>query len=515
MRSAGVRVYGFPVAVLGVLALTGAMVQACAAGDTTTDTPGSDASLTDTGGGKDSGTGDGAKDTGTGKDSGADVVLFETGPNDIPIGQACKPGDVCAMGGKCQEMTPGKSFCTIDCGTGCPAGSYCSTIGGKTLCAPDLGNQCLTCAGSVDCPIPTDQCVTAPKGDKFCARDCSVLDDCPSGFTCVDAAGYPGNVTSGGDAGVDSGPSGGARICVPAGGDSCSCDTKRDGVQRTCEVANASGTCSGTEHCTASTKTWDGCDARTPAVESCNSVDDDCNGKIDDGKPNDLCSAIGGPPPNAVWDCSTVTTPATCQLGVCAAGWTGYPVPTDPKTGCVCKVDANEPGNNSCTKPTNLGAVSDATTTAVVATGTLSSDTDVDVYVFTATNTVTLASGPNSFHVGINFDAAGNPGDEFLFDVVHGGTCTDTPPANHSSLKSYTWCVDGSQTVGGALRGEAPCGATNVAHCSDHSSAYYLRVKRNPLALGTCNAYKINITAKGGAACVFTGTQCETPAPSP
>jgi hypothetical protein len=513
MRSAGVRVYGFPIAVLGVLALTGALVQACAAGDTTTDTPEVDGGLGD-GAGKDTGSGDAAKDTGAVKDTGVDVILFEAGPNDVPIGQSCKAGDTCALGGKCQEITPGKSFCTIDCGTGCPAGSYCSTIGGKTLCAPDVGNECMTCVGSVDCPIPTDQCVTAPKGDKFCARDCSVLDDCPTGFTCVDAAGYPGSVTGGGDAGVDSGGSGGARICVPAAGDSCGCDAKRDGVQRTCSIANTSGTCSGTEHCTASKTAWEGCDARTPAVETCNGVDDDCNGKIDDGKPNDLCSPIGGPPPNAVWACSTATTPPTCQLGACAAGWSDYPAKSNPATGCACKVDAAEP-NDTCAKPTNLGTVSDATATAVVAAGTLSGDADVDVFVFTATNTVTLASGPNGFHVGINFDAAGNPGGEFVFDVVHGGTCTDTAASNHAALTSYTWCVDGSATVGGAIRGEAPCGATGIAHCSDHSSAYYVHVRRKPGAPPTCNGYKINITAKGGAACDFAGTQCESPAPSP
>ncbi len=513
MRSAGVRVFGFPFAVLGALgalALSGVLVQACAAGDTTTDAPSSDATPGDTGA-KDSGAGDAAKDTG--KDTGADVGVFETGPNDVPIGTACKTTDVCAMGGKCQEITPGKSYCTIDCGAGCPAGSYCSTIAGKTLCAPDVGNECARCAGSVDCPLPTDQCVTAPKGDKFCARDCTLLSDCPSGFSCVDAAGYPGNATGGGDAGVDSGSSGGPRICVPAGGDSCGCDAKRDGVQRTCEVTNASGTCGGTEHCTASASAWQGCDARTPSVEVCNGVDDDCNGKIDDGKPNDLCAPLGGPPPNATWACSTATTPATCQLGACNAGYAAYPVPTDPKTGCVCPTDAAEP-NDNCSQPTNLGTIADDATAPLVATGTISSDTDIDVFVFTAKNKVTLASGPNSFHVGISCVAAADtPGGEVVFDVVHSGTCADSPPSAQTALTSYNWCVDGQATalVGAetVMRGEGPCSDTSVNHCTDHSSAYYVRVRRKPGVTPTCGAYRLTITAHGGTACDFATGRCE------
>lgn len=510
MRSAGVRLFGVPLAVASVVALAGLLVQACATGDTNengdTDTgvPDviTDGLVADTGGDTSPDT---AKDTGNG-----DVVLFEAGPGEVDIGQPCKATDTCAAGGKCTEITTGKSYCTVDCGSGCPTGTYCTTIAGKQLCAPDLGNQCIRCAGSLDCTMPTDQCVTAPKGDKFCARDCTTLGDCPSGFTCVEAAGYPGNATSGGDAGVDGG-SGAPRICVPAAGDSCPCDTKRNGVQRTCEVTNATGTCAGSEKCTGASKTWEGCDARTPSSESCNGTDDDCDGKIDQGVGNDLCASVGAPPPNAAWGCTAATTPPSCVIGSCAAGWVAYPAPTDPKTGCVCPVDKAEP-NDACAKATNIGTIADNAAAPLVVTGTISGDVDVDVFTFTAKNTANFVSGPNSFHVGVNFDAAGNPGSEFVFDVVHGATCLDSPAAKTSSLTSYNWCVDGSDD--GVGRGESPCDVNGGAsatqrHCADHTSVYFLRVHRKTGATPTCNPYKINITARGGPACDFAGGRCE------
>jgi hypothetical protein len=498
MTSAGVRVFGVSVAIVGVLVCAAAFVPACATGDTSATQPGEDV-----------GTDGSVKDTGgdgpVTPDGNSDVPLFETGPNEIPIGSPCNTGDLCAMGGTCTEITPGKSYCTIPCGAGCPTGSYCSTISGNTLCAPDVGNECARCAGSIDCPMPTDQCVTSPLGDKFCARDCTTMGDCPSGFDCVDAAGYPAVTTPAGDAGA------GPRICVPTAGGSCACDSKRDGVTRTCSVTNSFGTCSGSEKCNASKSAFEGCDARTPAAETCNGIDDDCNGKIDDGDPNVLCAGVGPLPPNTTsWACSAATTPPSCTIGTCNAGWTDYPVPTDPKTGCTCPIDGPEP-NDTCASPTTLTAISDGSTTPTIASGTLSSDTDVDVYQI-AINDV-AETNTNSFHVHIEFDPTnGNPGSEFVFDVVHGGTCADSPDPSvsltqNAKLTQYDWCVDGT----GSARGEAPCNAATAGqnHCGTHTTTYWLRVHRASGVTPTCNPYKINVTAKGGPACDFAAGRCE------
>ena len=52
-------------------------------------------------------------------------------------------------------------------------------------------------------------------------------------------------------------------------------------------MSNAEGTCDGTATCSAGN--WINCTAPTPAAETCNNLDDNCDGVIDDGidKQND------------------------------------------------------------------------------------------------------------------------------------------------------------------------------------------------------------------------------------
>jgi MYXO-CTERM domain-containing protein len=59
------------------------------------------------------------------------------------------------------------------------------------------------------------------------------------------------------------------------------CDGTVDGISRSCQIQNGFGTCTGTETCTAGA--WGGCSAQTPAAETCNNADDDCDGAIDEG----------------------------------------------------------------------------------------------------------------------------------------------------------------------------------------------------------------------------------------
>ena len=81
------------------------------------------------------------------------------------------------------------------------------------------------------------------------------------------------------------------------------CDGAVDeGLSQVCSVNNAFGTCTGVETCT--TGAWVGCTAGTPAVETCNNLDDDCDGAVDEG----LSQAC-------------YTGPALTQgVGICRAG---------------------------------------------------------------------------------------------------------------------------------------------------------------------------------------------------
>jgi hypothetical protein len=287
-------------------------------------------------------------------------------------------------------------------------------------------------------------------------------------------------------------PSAPNRWCVPDDGASCPCNPKRDGIEHACSVTNTSGTCSGTETCYGATSSWEGCTAMTPAPEQCNGVDDNCDGKIDEGDPNQLCSFMGPQPPHSTWSCVN----GTCQLGACDPGWVAYPTGS-PTTGCACQVDAKEP-NNACGTATAVSAVQDVNGTPLLLQGTLSTDNDVDVYTFNAVDT--FEGTTNSYHVAIAFTQP-VPNGEFVMDVLRGAPCSDTPAGGSTNITSYDWCVNAT----GTNSGEAPCGPTAVHHCADHTSVYYVRVYRKAGVMGTCTPYQVTVTG-GGGTCDLTQT---------
>jgi hypothetical protein len=360
--------------------------------------------------------------------------------------------------------------------------------------------------------------LTAPSGDKFCARDCTTTGDCPNGFTCVEGAKYPpkGNpdpppadagVDSGGDAGDagDAGsmppPAGQAyKFCAPNAPFSCPCTPKRDGVEKDCSIANQYGECAGKEVCAGDKNKFEGCSAQTPAQETCNAKDDNCDGKIDDGAPNDLCSAQGPVPPHASYGCSST---GVCELGACDVGWASYP-PGPLKDGCVCPVEPGEL-NDQCANATPAGTVSDTPGSSITLTGTLSAANDVDVWTFDSVDTDELTT--NSYHLSIDITSP-MPNDEFVIDVIHGDACTDTPSGGSTNITAYDWCVNGRGPDG--LSGEIPCAndGTQPVHCNNNSSKYFVFVRRKLGVTGTCTQYNVVVTAAGGDPCDFA-QKCE------
>ncbi len=135
-------------------------------------------------------------------------------------------------------------------------------------CAPVTEAQCAPCNVDGDCRTPGDRCLTLSAGEKVCGRDCSASNlhgepagACDPGYECLPFAGGPAQ-------------------CVPTSG-TCSCLPTNDGAPRTCANTTGAGTCFGTETCDVDTG-WVGCSARTPTAESCNGVDDDCDGLVDE-----------------------------------------------------------------------------------------------------------------------------------------------------------------------------------------------------------------------------------------
>jgi len=158
----------------------------------------------------------------------------------------------------------------------CVAGFVPSADG---TCVRPSNHLCEPCTTHAACGGPKDRCLAIDPTDtrNFCARDCGPdnvygTTDCPDGYTCetFDLAGT--EVTQ----------------CVPVN-DSCDCSDANAGQTRPCTIANAAGTCFGLATCDPATG-WTGCTARTPSVEACNGLDDDCDGVTDDGLGGGACT---------------------------------------------------------------------------------------------------------------------------------------------------------------------------------------------------------------------------------
>ncbi|HCF58267.1 MAG TPA: hypothetical protein DFS52_09785, partial [Myxococcales bacterium] len=195
-------------------------------------------------------------------------------PAEIPA--LLKEGEPCAADDQCETRMcaplPGEtdSTCRRACEAGCKSEEVCTTLSVGALgklraaCVPERAGLCVTCEYDGDCPYPADACVKL--GDRFaCGRDCAFDQTCPEGYRCIEAESSAGDKV--------------AFQCVPASG-SCACMPATVGQKRPCERSNEHGTCTGVEECSEEL-VFTGCDAREPAPEVCNLIDDDCDGETD------------------------------------------------------------------------------------------------------------------------------------------------------------------------------------------------------------------------------------------
>ena len=224
------------------------------------------------------------------------------------FGELCLDNAEC-ISGYCLPDLQG-SFCTRPCSPACPTGWACRLVpdpqGGPEalgLCAVDRERLCQPCLDDASCnPSGGDRCLSI-EGQQACGRDCT-FEGCPTGYTC--------STVSDDGATFDQ--------CVPVSG-TCICDASSAGQTRGCQAQNAEGVCSGQEICQPP-QGWSECTAREPAPESCNGIDDNCDGAIDEGLDPKPCTATA-----SGWSCPGTET---CQ------GSSGY----------VC--DAPTPEAESC-----------------------------------------------------------------------------------------------------------------------------------------------------------------------
>ncbi len=195
----------------------------------------------------------------------------------------CLPGEGCfldeceanvdCLSGWCVDYL-GEGVCSQVCQEECPQGFSCKLLGGTGpdpvfVCLSDFSNLCKPCSTSADCTSPggqKDACVAYDGGLGFCGGDCQEDEDCPWGFSCQTTVTVDGLSTL---------------QCVADAGE-CPCTDKSvaRALWTSCEVANEWGTCAGKRVCLEGGLS--ACDAAVPAPETCNGVDDDCDGDVDE-----------------------------------------------------------------------------------------------------------------------------------------------------------------------------------------------------------------------------------------
>ncbi|MFH1531566.1 MAG: hypothetical protein ABIK09_12630 [Pseudomonadota bacterium] len=265
----------------------------------------------------------------------------------------CDPGegcflDACAGNGDCQSgwcvEHMGEGVCTKTCQDDCPPGWSCRQAGAdgpdvQFICISGVANLCKPCGDNADCKSvggADDLCLDYGGEGSFCGGLCEGPDDCPWGFSCVETATVEGVQVT--------------QCLADAGICPCTGTSVALSLATPCAVENEWGACVGLRVCTGEGLT--SCDASAPVAETCNGLDDDCDGAedepgsvggdlvnlCDDGNPctTDSCNGEAGCSHEALEggecvDGDPCTAGDHCTAGTCV----GSPVLCDDNDPCT------------------------------------------------------------------------------------------------------------------------------------------------------------------------------------
>jgi len=196
------------------------------------------------------------------------------------FGDPCETSADCLVGW-CIPTEEGNR-CSDLCNGECPKGWVCRPVEGdegKTMvCLPEMALLCRPCVADEECRIVpgvlSDHCVVYGDDGAFCGTACSGPGECPAGFVCQ----YLPTVT--GQEVYQCAAKDHVCECLPAWSD--------EGAWTHCGSTNEWGACEGTRQCGDAGLTE--CSAVVPGPETCNGLDDDCDGVEDDDLPGESCT---------------------------------------------------------------------------------------------------------------------------------------------------------------------------------------------------------------------------------
>lgn len=421
----------------------------------------------------------------------------------VTEGASCTLDDDCETG-LC-DVVPGTDarVCLRKCTSTCREADQCTRLADARYgCVPQRAGLCKACATDSDCPYPADKCISLGN-DRFCGRDCSFDDTCPSSFRCADGIDLNGN----------SAP----KQCQPTSG-TCACIAATAGQMMPCEVTNSFGTCLGSVTC-APPMGWGACSARTPAAELCNGRDDDCDGMTDEEIPDTLCG---------VGACERRV--AACTNGrpnACTPGMPDLEVCNRVDDNCDGRVDENfdlqtDVGNcgtcnRACTFPnavpkcdTGNCAIDRCIAGWVNLDGVLANGCEHPCSP--SNNGVEICDGLDN-----NCDGRTDEGFDLVGDPMNCGQCGQVCNVSNGSVSSYR-CVAGRCGVGMCSMGRGDCNqafadgceenlVNSLAHCGQCGMGCTPANATGVCTMGSC---RIQTCAPGFRDCnMMVGDGCE------
>lgn len=229
-----------------------------------------------------------ASDSQSGPDAGG-----ETNAPSCPGGSSCPcQGNTDCLSGYCAATSMGKA-CAASCNSSpCPPGMKCVQVhpGASSdaipVCVDPFPTLCDPCQSTNECfapGLPAAFCIDHGGAGSFCGAACTSDQDCPPTYTCAAAKTVAGQSV---------------KQCLRKGGAACECSVAAMGLEllTSCYqvIGGAPTGCSGKRKCLSAGKpgapTGGGltaCEFSGLTTETCDGIDNDCNGLTDEGTCDD------------------------------------------------------------------------------------------------------------------------------------------------------------------------------------------------------------------------------------